>query len=81
MWKKKESPARIEKRFEFDSYQNTSEFMRIIDDLSKKLEICPNITFGKNFVSITIFLNYEKISEKEESFSIEIDNSYKLIKS
>ncbi len=80
MWKKKESPERIEKRFELDSYQKTSEFMKVIDDLSKKFEIYPNVSFGKNFVSIVIFFNSEKILDKENSFSIEIDNFYKLIK-
>ena len=74
MWNQRESPLRIEKRFEFEDYPKISEFMGKIDNLCKEKNIYPNISFGKNFVSVTIFLNSNKISNLEKEFSMAIDN-------
>tara|TARA_B100000965_G_scaffold26568_1_gene19840 strand:- start:638 stop:877 length:240 start_codon:yes stop_codon:yes gene_type:complete len=79
MWKLRESPSRIEKRFEFDDYQKISKFMQKIDDLCKDKNIYPNISFGKNFVSFTIFFKKENISDTEDIFKENIDNIFKKI--
>ena len=76
MWNKRESPLRIEKRFEFEEYSKISKFMEKIDKLCKENDIYPNISFGKNFVSVSIFLENKKISEKEKDFSKDIDKFY-----
>ena len=79
MWKRRESPLRIEKRFEFDDYQRISEFMRLVDELCEKLSIYPNISFGKNFVSFTIFLDDKKKIQPEIEFSKKIDEIFNQI--
>ena len=76
MWNQRESPLRIEKRFEFEEYQKISKFMEKIDDLCKEKNIYPNISFGKNFVSIIIFFESEKLSKIEKEFSNKIDSFY-----
>ncbi|MDC3180288.1 4a-hydroxytetrahydrobiopterin dehydratase [bacterium] len=76
MWNKKESPLRIEKRFEFEEYSKISNFMEKIEKLCKKKDIYPNISFGKNFVSLSIFLDSKEISCKEKDFSEDIDKFY-----
>ena len=76
MWKERESPLRIEKRFEFDQYSKISIFMGKIDKLCKEKDIYPNISFGKNFVSLSIFLDKKEISSKEKDFSEVIDKFY-----
>ncbi len=76
MWNKRESPLRIEKRFEFEEYSKISKFMGKIEQLCKKKDIYPNISFGKNFVSLSIFLENKEISSKEKDFSTDIDNFY-----
>ena len=76
MWNQRESPARVEKRYEFEEYSSISKFMKMIEELSKNKNIYPNISFGKNFVSITIFLDDKKISDIEEDFSNRIDKFY-----
>ena len=76
MWNKRESPLRIEKRFEFEEYPRISKFMKMVDALCKEKNIFPNISFGKNFVSITIFLGSEKPSSAEKDFSNQIDTFY-----
>ena len=80
MWNKRKSPPRIEKRFEFEEYSRISKFMKMVDELCKEKNIFPNISFGKNFVSITIFLDSEKISSIEKDFPNQIDSIYSEIK-
>ena len=76
MWNKRESPLRIEKRFEFDNYSKISKFIEKIEKLCKEKDIYPNISFGKNFVSLSIFLDTKEISSKEKDFSNDIDKFY-----
>ena len=76
MWNKRESPLRIEKRFEFDEYSKISKFMENIDQLCKKKNIYPNISFGKNFVSLTIFIDNENTSNIAKDFSNQIDKYF-----
>ena len=76
MWNKRESPLRIEKRFEFEEYSKISKFMEKIEKLCKQKDIYPNISFGKNFVSVSIFLKSKEISNKEKNFSKDLDKFY-----
>ena len=50
--------------------------MCIRDRLCKEKDIYPNISFGKNFVSLSIFLDNKKISDNEKDFSKDIDKFY-----
>ena len=45
MWNKRESPLRIEKRFEFEKYSKISNFVGKIEKLCKEKDIYPNISF------------------------------------
>ena len=76
MWNERESPLRIEKRFEFAQYSKISKFIGKIEKLCKESDIYPNISFGTNFVSLSIFLNNKEISEREKDFSMDIDKFY-----
>ena len=80
MWNQRESPLRVEKRFEFEEYSKISKFMRMVDELCKEKNIFPNISFGNNFVSITIFLSSENLSSIEKDFSNQVDSFYLKIK-
>ena len=76
MWIEKESPSRLEKRFEFDGYQKISFFMERIEKLCKEEKIFPNISFGKNFVSISIFLDSDNMINRVNEFSSLVDKFY-----
>ena len=76
MWNERESPLRIEKRFEFEQYSKISKFMEKIEKLCKEKDIYPNISFGKNFVSLSIFLDNKELSVSEKDFSKDIDKFY-----
>ena len=80
MWNQRESPLRVEKRFEFEEYSRISKFMKMVEELCKEKNIFPNISFGKNFVSITIFLSSENLTSIEKDFSNQIDSFYLEIK-
>ena len=79
MWNEKDNPPRIERRFEFENYSKTSLFMKDIDNLCKSKNIFPNISFGSQFVGITIFFEKKNISNMEKEFSKEIDNTFSRI--
>ena len=76
MWNERESPLRIEKKFEFKEYSKISTFMKKIEKLCKEKDIYPNISFGKNFVSLSIFLENKKTYDKVKEFSNNIDKFY-----
>ena len=76
MWNERESPLRIEKRFEFEQYSKISKFIEKIEKLCKEKDVYPNISFGKNFVSLSIFLDNKEISKREKDFSKDIDKFY-----
>jgi len=79
MWNQRESPLRIEQRFEFEEYSKISKFMEKIDQLCKEKNLYPNISFGKNFVSVTIFLDSLEISPSEKDFSNQIEKFFKSV--
>ena len=79
MWNEKDNPPRIERRFEFENYSKTSLFMKDIDNLCKSKNIFPNISFGSQFVGITIFFEKTNISNMEKEFSQEIDDIFSRI--
>ena len=76
MWNERESPLRIEKRYEFDQYSKISKFMEKIEKSCKEKNIYPNISFGKNFVSLSIFLDNKEKSDREKDFSSDVDKFY-----
>ena len=76
MWNERESPLRIERKFKFEEYSKISKFMEKIEKLCKEQDIFPNISFGKNFVSLTIFSDDKKITDNEKEFSNAIDKFY-----
>ena len=76
MWNERESPLRIEKRFIFEEYSKISKFIEKIEKLCQEKDIYPNISFGKNFVSLSIFLDSKEISFEEKEFSTDIDKFY-----
>ena len=76
MWEVRKSPLRLERRFEFDNYQQSSQFMKEIDSLCKENKIYPNISFGTKFVSITILPDIEEISVEEREFTVKINEKF-----
>ena len=53
-WKERKRPICLEKRFEFDSYDLTRDFLDKLGDYSEAIQRFPDISFGRTYVNITI---------------------------
>ena len=76
-WRQKNRPECLEKRFEFESYEKTRDFLDDLGCFCEKVNRFPDISFGKTYANITIrpLENNEKeeISKVDHDFAIEID--------
>ncbi len=80
-WRHKNRPESLEKRFEFESYEKTRDFLDVLGDLCEKVNRFPDISFGKTYANLTIrpLENSEKeeISEIDHDFASTIDSLLK----
>ena len=76
-WRQKNRPECLEKRFEFESYEKTRDFLDALGDFSEKVSRFPDISFGKTYANITIrpLEDNEKgeISKLDHDFATQID--------
>ncbi len=77
MWNLRNRPERLEKRFEFQSYEETRVFLDSLGEFSELRQYFPDISFGKTYVNITLRPNSEDseatITQTERKFAEEID--------
>ena len=71
-WRQKNRPECLEKRYEFESYEKTRDFLDALGDFSEKVSRFPDISFGKTYANITIRPS-EKNNEKEEISKLDHD--------
>ena len=76
-WNKKIRPLCLEKRFEFESYQDTRDFLDRLGTYSEKVNRFPDISFGKTYVNITLRpiddSEDAEITESDENFARDVD--------
>ena len=53
-WQERNRPVRLEKRYEFESYDELRAFLDDAADLSEKKGLFPDIGFGKTYANFTI---------------------------
>jgi 4a-hydroxytetrahydrobiopterin dehydratase len=69
--------AQLSKRFSFDRYGQTRDFLDRVAELSEGEDYHPNISFGTTYVNITIDArNGERIEAADVAFALEIDRLY-----
>ena len=80
-WRQKNRPECLEKRFEFESYVKTRDFLDVLGDFCEKINRFPDISFGKTYVNITIRPSEnkenEEISKDDHDFASKIDSLIK----
>ena len=54
-WKERSKPARLERRIEFDDYEQTRHFLEQAADLAEKQGYYPDMSFGRTHVSVTLY--------------------------
>ena len=64
-WKKKDRPNCLEKRFEFECYDSTRDFLDSLGNFCEKIGRYPDISFGKTYVNLTVRPETETISDEE----------------
>ncbi len=76
-WEQRNRPIRLERRFEFDSYQKTRDFLDRLGTHSETVNRFPDISFGKTYVNITVRpVNDDEITELSQDdylFASEIE--------
>ncbi|WP_320676503.1 4a-hydroxytetrahydrobiopterin dehydratase [Prochlorococcus sp. MIT 1300] len=76
-WKERNRPNRLEKRFEFDTYNSTRDFLDRLGEHSEAVKRFPDISFGKTYVNITLRPENEvedaQLKEADRQFAAEID--------
>ncbi len=74
-WHERKRPVCLEKRFEFNDYDSTRNFLDVLGDFSEKTQRFPDISFGKTYVNITIRPESEDadLSAADHLFAKEID--------
>ncbi len=74
-WRQKKRPECLEKRFEFQSYDENRDFLDVLGDFCEKINRFPDISFGKTYVNITIRPTDDKdqISKDDHDFATQID--------
>ena len=79
-WQKRKRPNRLERRLEFETYDATRDFLDRLGELSESKKIFPDISFGKNYVNITLRPESEEegadLSDDENNFAAEIDGLF-----
>ncbi len=74
-WKERSRPSRLEKRFVFDNYDQTRDFLEKLGELSEKRNIFPDISFGKTYANLTLQVDEDDSIENDTNkvFACEID--------
>ena len=76
-WHERKRPVCLERRYEFESYSTTRDFLDRLGDLSEVKQRFPDISFGRTYVNITIRPDTDdqdsELSEEDRCFASEID--------
>lgn len=75
-WQERARPPRLEKRYEFDSYESLRTFLDEAASLSESKGIYPDIGFGRTHASFTIHADdaNEQITEQHREFASLLDS-------
>jgi len=76
-WEQRRRPPRLERRLEFDNYEETRDFLDRLGDQCELLKRFPDISFGQKYVNITLRPENDdegaELSEADRQFALEID--------
>ena len=76
-WIQRKRPERLERRFEFKTYEATRDFLDRLGEHSEASCRFPDISFGKTYANITIRpsenTEKEEISKDDHDFASKID--------
>ena len=53
-WDERKRPVRLERKFIFEEYEQTREFLERAAELAEREEYYPDMSFGRTHVSVTL---------------------------
>lgn len=53
-WQERPRPARLERRYQFESYAALSDFLDCAAGVSEREALYPDMSFGRDYVNVTI---------------------------
>lgn len=74
-WRERPRPARLEGRYEFESYDALREFLDEAAELSEREGLYPDMGFGRDYVNITIHAEEgsETLADRQRRFARLLD--------
>lgn len=74
-WQERNRPARLERRYEFESYDILRDFLDRAAELSEREGLYPDIGFGRDYVNMTIHVEEGEttLSENQRKFAQQLD--------
>ena len=76
-WTERARPICLERRFEFETYSATRDFLDRLGQHSEATQRFPDISFGRTYVNITLRPDDDgevtQMSEADDMFAAEID--------
>jgi pterin-4a-carbinolamine dehydratase len=68
-WKRVERPLSLFRRFQFQSYSETRDFLDRLAALSEEADLYPDLGFGTKHVNVTIHAFRGNLGERETEFA------------
>ena len=74
-WQERKRPPSLEKRYEFNSYDELRDFLDEAADLSERESYYPDMGFGKDYVNVTIHADEgeSEVSAAQREFARQLD--------
>ena len=74
-WEERSRPARLERRYEFESYRALREFLECAAEISEREGFYPDMGFGRDYVNITIHAKEgsQSLDDKQRRFARLLD--------
>lgn len=76
-WIERKRPSSLEAKFIFENYKLMRDFLDGLSEISENIDHHPNISFGRDYVSILIYPKSEQIDKVDYELALRVDELYK----
>jgi len=80
-WRSKKKPPALDARFDFEDFEILRAFLDEVAEEADRLEHHPNISFGRDRVSIIIYSTSDELSDIDHALAKAIDDGYDKVTS
>jgi pterin-4a-carbinolamine dehydratase len=74
-WRERNRPPRLERRYQFENYDQLRDFLDKAAELSEQEALYPDMGFGTDYLNVTIHAEEgnEALTEKQRAFAETLD--------